>query len=156
MSEQIELLPATQPKPEAGRLFAPVTGSAWVESWHNSKLRFCDVLPEHQSCWLEETAKWLMSGKRWPMSPTDQQVKHCIYWWPHVVKLMDAHGWWPECVENGLTGYVVTWRLGESTEYEVAQGAPQAHYAAITGAAICRRKARYYGLWKTQNEKLSV
>ena len=149
---QLELTNCQRP---AG--FAPATGSAWVESWHNSKLRFCDVPPEHQVAWLNETAKWLLKGRRWPMSPTDRQIKHCIYWWPRVVKLMMAHGWWPECAENDLTGYTVTWRFGDDmrVEYELAQGACQAHYAGITGAAICRRKARYYGLWNTQNAEVS-
>jgi hypothetical protein len=34
MIEQIELLPATQPKPETGRLFAPLTGS---ETWRGKR-----------------------------------------------------------------------------------------------------------------------
>lgn len=124
--------------------------SAWVERWENSNLRFCDVPKEHHADWLNEQAKWLFAGRRWPISPTDKMVKHCIHFWPRVCELMMAHGWWPECAEHALHGYVVTWRLGDG-EYELAQGGCQAHYAGIVGAAIVRRKARYYKLWKLES-----
>lgn len=130
-----------------------VMRSAWAESWHNSKLRFCDVPPEHLSDWLNETAQWLLNGRRWPLSPNERQIRHCIHWWPRVYRLMQEYGWWPELTENNLVGYVVTWRLGENGEYELAQGAPQAHYAAVVGAAIVRRKAKYYRLWERQGRQ---
>ncbi len=120
----------------------------WKQAWNNSKLRFCDVPKEHHVDWLNEQAAWLFKGRRWPLSPTDNMVRHCIHWWPRIYRLMQQHGWWPELVEDALIGYVITWRLGEEGDYELSNGANQAHYAAIVGAALVRRKARYYNLWK--------
>lgn len=141
--------------------FTPVAGEPWRESWHNNTIKFFECPPEHQGAWLDETAKWLMKGRRWPTSPTERMAKHCAHWWPNVYRIMLNHGWWPLLQENDLHGYLITWcfvpddcsafevdQKAKASEFKVSHGAPYAHYVAICGAAICRRKAKYYGLWQ--------
>lgn len=127
---------------------APVPGSAWVESWHNGNLRLGDLAKEHQICQLNETAKWLFKGRRWPLNPSDRQHAHALHWWPRVAQIMRRHGWQLSWKEEEHLGYVVTWTLQRAPEHHVSGCGPSAPYAAITSAAICRRKARYYGLWQ--------
>ena len=149
--------PATNPaRPIA--LSAP-PGSPWVESWHNFDLRYCDVPEEHRNAWLRETSRWMHSGRRWPLNPTDAMVRHCEYWWEPVARMMRAHGWWHALSDWNLPGYdepigwVITWHHRNDGIYKLSQGACSAHYAGICGAALVRRKARYYGIWKRENNK---
>lgn len=129
------------------RLSAPGVSEPWVERWENNALRYCDVPKEHHAAWLNETGAWLFAGRRWPMSPTENMARHCRHWAVRVEMVMRAHGWrisWRAQELHGAEGYVVTWTKGDRS---LDQWAPYAPYAAICGAAICRRKARYYGLW---------
>lgn len=157
--EQLEMwsveAPSEQQAQPARCALAP--GSPWVESWHNSELRYCDVPAEHQIAALSERGKWLFTGPRWPINPTPAMLAHCEARWIGVAKWMRVHGWWCEWSDwdpigkGDPCGWVVTWKHRDDGIYQLQHcGGVSAAYVGIIGAALVRRKARYYGLWRAE------
>lgn len=96
---------------------------------------------------MRETSKWLHAGRRWRMSPTLAQVNHCRHWWVNVSTLMRAHGWRVEIYETPtMEGcWTAVWRTGG---HEVCGAGIDPYYAAVTAAAIAKRKAKHYQFWE--------
>lgn len=139
------------PKPSDSRWVeacAAPDSSAWVESWHNHSLPFGKLNRDQQASLMDETARWLFKGRRWPLNPSERQHQHALHWWARVAQIMRRHGWELSWKEDDHLGYTVTWTLSHAPEHHVSGCGPSAPFAAITSAAICRRKARYYGLWQ--------
>lgn len=137
-------------KPAHGGCAAmPGSAYSWVESWHNFDLCFGKLSPEHQRAQLDETAKWLFTGRRWPLNPSDRQHEHAVHWFPRVRIIMARHEWDITWKEDKVFGYVVKWTWRRDPSHHLHGCGPSAPYAGITSAAICRRKARYYGIWGT-------
>lgn len=137
----------------AGQALVAMPGSAapWKESWHNHEIPFGKLTREQQTAAMNETAKWLFKGRRWPLGPSRRQHEHCLYWFPAVERIMAKHGWQFSWEQSEQFGFVVTWTLLRAPEHIVNGCGSSAPYAAITSAAICRRKARYYGLWQNND-----